>query len=508
MNNELAADALESVRRTPGASALWQRLCTLVRALPPADQARHAERIAALALPGADARWLQCAALAYLTRDTRWFAAQAALVDGALPADAAMTLLIRAWNHALTQSPGRADLMRMLDAIGVAAVQGTLAARVPVPPPRAPRAAGTPPRRAAVYAPQINNSRHGGTMFAMGAASVLAKLGLEVRVFTAQEMMVPASAAYIGGAESLPPEPVLPDSLKAYAGGQFQIAMPNAEFSLRLRMEKMGQALHAFNPDVVLFAGFMSPMATALWPHYPMVGLSVHAMPPPVPLDVWLAGEGQQQGPQWQQLPAPRAADFPFRFWPVGTAAPRARELSGLPADAVVLATAGFRLRSDIEPAWRERVLALLQAHPRAHWVLIGSRQGQGVPGLPSHPRIHSFEPQPHLETWLAMSDIYLNPPRVGGGGTVALAMEQGVAVASLAGGDGGDKLGALAAADLDAYFMQVERWIADPAARREAGAALKRRFHERFDLSGAQAQAGLLQACEQAIAAFAQRGS
>ncbi|MBA2672456.1 hypothetical protein, partial [Ramlibacter sp.] len=365
-----------------------------------------------------------------------------------------------------------------------------------------------PPRRAAVYAPQVNNSRHGGTMFALGAASVLSKLGMEVRLFTAQEMMVPASTAYIGGAETLPPEPVLPDSLKAYAGGQFQIAMPNAEFSVRTRMEKIGQALHAYAPDVVVFAGFMSPLATALWPHYPMVGLSVHAMPPPVPLDVWLAGEGQQQGPQWQHLPAPQAADFPFRFWPVGNAAPRSRELADLPADAVVLATAGFRLRSDIEPAWRDRMLALLQAHPRAHWVLIGARQGQGVAGLPSHPRIHSFEPQPHLETWLAMSDIYLNPPRVGGGGTVAMAMEQGLAVASLAGGDGGDKLGALAASDPEAYFAQVERWIADPTARREAGAALKRRFHERFDLSGAQAQAGMLQACEQAIAAFARRGN
>jgi hypothetical protein len=105
------------------------------------------------------------------------------------------------------------------------------------------------------------------------------------------------------------------------------------------------------------------------------------------------------------------------------------------------------------------------------------------------------------------MSDIYLNPPRVGGGGTVALAMEQGVAVASLDSGDGGDKLGTLAAANLDAYFAQAARWIADPAARREAGAALKRRFHERFDLSGAQAQAGLRQACEQAIAAFGARG-
>jgi glycosyltransferase involved in cell wall biosynthesis len=506
MNEELVADALDTVRRTPAAAALWQRLCTLVRALPPARQPQQAARIAELPLAATEARWLQYSALAYLTRDARWLAAQAALVDEALPEDTAMTLLIRAWNHALVHAPERAAFMRSLDAIGLHRVQRTLAARLPAPASPAAPSVRQGLRRAAVYAPQINNSRHGGTMFALGAAGVLSRLGLEVRLFTAQEMMVPASAAYIGGAESLPPEPVQPGSLKTYAGGRFQIALPNPEFSLRLRMGKVAQALHAFAPDVVLFAGFMSPLATALAPHHPMIGLSVHAMPPMVPLDVWLAGEGQRDGPQWPQLPAPEAVDFPYRFWPLGHATPRARAQAGLPEDALVLTTAGFRLRADVEPAWRERVLALLQAHPRAHWVLIGVRGEQPIPGLPSHPRIHLFEPQPHLETWLAMSDIYLNPPRVGGGGTVAMAMEQGVPVAGLAGGDGGDKLGPLAAPDLDAYFAQAARWLADPAARREAGETLRRRYRDRLDLSGAAAQAGMRKACESALAAFAQR--
>jgi glycosyltransferase involved in cell wall biosynthesis len=119
------------------------------------------------------------------------------------------------------------------------------------------------------------------------------------------------------------------------------------------------------------------------------------------------------------------------------------------------------------------------------------------------HARIQYVPTQLSLAPWLAGSDIYINPPRIGGGATVAMAMEQGLPVLTLTGSDGADKVGPWAVASLNAYFAQLANWVGDAAARQRAGAALKARFFERLDVSSAAAQDKLLQACDSAVAAF-----
>ena len=152
-------------------------------------------------------------------------------------------------------------------------------------------------------------------------------------------------------------------------------------------------------------------------------------------------------------------------------------------------------------------MLAFLEAHQDVHWLLIGVpegwQHGWQQSGLSVHARIHGITKQLALETWLAACDIYINPPRIGGGATVAMAMEQGLAVLSLANSDGGDKLGRWAAASVDAYFDQLSDWVGDSTLRQQVGAALKARFDERLDVSSTQAQNGLIDACRAAMAAF-----
>lgn len=104
------------------------------------------------------------------------------------------------------------------------------------------------------------------------------------------------------------------------------------------------------------------------------------------------------------------------------------------------------------------------------------------------------------------MCDIYLNPPRIGGGGALAMAMEQGLAVLTFANSDGGDKVGAQAISSDDEYFARLQAWVTDPVSRRQAGEALRARFHARLDFSGKEPAAGLMQACQKGIALFNQR--
>lgn len=505
LRHQLACDTLESVKLAPTSPVLWQRLSALVNALEVAEQSALINQIVTLSCETSQAQWLRCSALAYLTRDPDWLIRQAALADDATAPDAVMTLLCLAWHHALARTSGRSAFVQLLRDIDAPRLQRLLAARLPGPD--SPRPA-TPGRRlrVAIYTPQVANSRHGGTTFTLNAMSVLARQDVELRTFTAQEATIPDTGSYHGGAESVIQSPVELESLTLNAPGTVQIILPNGEFSLRLRLEQMARAIHAYAPDLVIFVGLMSPLAFRLYAHYPVVGLSVHALPPAVPVDVWLSAQPQGDLLRWPDLPTPHAAHFPFRFWPAGKVTPVDRLSVGLPATAVVLVTVGFRLDTEIAPPWSEQMLAFVAAHAEVHWLLVGVPAGTAPAALPPHPRIQMVPAQLRLETWLAACDIYVNPPRMGGGGAVAMAMEQGLPVASFAGSDGGDKAGTWAVASDEHYFKQLDAWVTDPVTRRQAGDAMQQQFMTELDLSSEQAAAGLMHACHLAIESFNQR--
>lgn len=505
VNHALALDALESVRFSPTSSLLWQRLATLINTLEARERAVLVAAIAALPLAQPLAQWLRCSALASVTRDPAWLVQQAGLVDDQFTADAVMSLLGMAWYHALVGTPGHAGFVQLLRGMDAPRLQRLAAARMSGRGPArtdAPRAR----LRVAVYTPEVSNSRHGGTMLTLNTMGVLLRQGVELHGFSAKEASIPAIGSYHGGTQALSPLPVDAQSLKLADSGNVQFSFPSAEFSLRARFDQVLQAIDAYAPDLVVFVGLLSPLVYRLHAHYPVVGLSVHALPPVAPVDVWLSADAQGEAACWPGVPVPRVFHFPFRFQPMGQAAPLDRAALGLPADATLLVTAGFRLDTEIAAPWSGHMLAFVEAHPDVHWLLIGIPNGEQPGGLPQHPRIHCVAPQPELAPWLAMCDIYANPPRVGGGGSLAMAMEQGLAVATFAGGDGGDKVGGYAVNSIHAYFALLHGWAVDAAARQLAGNELEARFHARLDFSADAAAAGLMQACELAMESFRQR--
>lgn len=505
MSQAFVLDALESVKLAPASSLLWQRLSALGAALAGSERAALIQSIAELPCESIDAQWLRCSALAYVTRDPVWFARQAALADDTTATDAVMALLGLAWYHALARTPEHTGFVQLLRNIDTPRLQRLVAARMSGAAP-ARRGVHGARLRVAVYTPEVANSRHGGTTLTLNTMSVLARQGVELHGFSAKEGSIPAIGSYHGGAESLASLPVDTESLKLSTSGNVQLTFPHMGFSLRSRFDQIMQAIDTFAPDVVVFVGFMSPLVYRLHAHYPVVGLSIHALPPVAPVDVWLSADPQGDAACWPGVPAPQVFPFPFRFWPTGPATPVDRASTGLPIEATLLVTAGYRLETEIVPPWSGHMLEFVEAHPEAHWLLVGVPEGQSPAALPAHPRIHLIPPQSRLEPWLAMCDIYVNPPRMGGGGALAMAMEQGLAVATFAGSDGGDKVGGYAVDSSEEYFALLRAWVGDRVVRQQAGGALKARFHERLDFSGEAAATGLMRACDLAIESFQQR--
>lgn len=501
----LALDAFESVRLMPTSALLWHHLSALVNALEGDERAACIKAVADLPCHAREAQWLRCSALAYLTRDPVWFRRQAALVDATTPTDAVMSLVQMAWYHAVTRAVGHGGFVDFLQDVDVPRLQRLVAEHLNGDTPVRSTQQGSR-LRVAIYTPEVANRYHGGTTLTLNTMSALNHQGVELHAFSAKEMSIPAIGCYYGGTQFLTHLPVDTESLRLNTSGSLLLTLPDTEFSLRARFSQMFHAINAYAPDVVVFVGFISPLVYSLHAHYPVVGLSVHALPPVAPVDVWLSADPDADAVCWSGITMPQVVHFPFRFWPVGQAVPRERATSGLPAEATVLITVGYRLGSEIAPPWSENMLAFLEEHPGVHWLLVGVSAGQSPVHVAAHPRVHLVGSQSNLAPWLAMCDIYVNPPRVGGGGALAMAMEQGLPVATFAGGDGGDKVGSYAVELSDSYFALLRTWVENGALRKQVGQVLKARFHERLDFSCEAAATGLMRACKLALESFQHR--
>jgi glycosyltransferase involved in cell wall biosynthesis len=149
-------------------------------------------------------------------------------------------------------------------------------------------------------------------------------------------------------------------------------------------------------------------------------------------------------------------------------------------------------------------MLDTLARHPQLKWVLVGGA-GTLPPALTSaNPeQLRLLAHRTDLPSLLRCCDLYVNPPRLGGGLSVGEAMAEGLPVLALAGGDAGSKLAGMAQDNEAAYFDELEALLASPERRAHMGAAMQH-FGRELDL--ANSGPSLMQACLLAQQRFRER--
>ncbi len=269
-------------------------------------------------------------------------------------------------------------------------------------------------------------------------------------------------------------------------------------------------SIDAFDPDLVLFVGLHSGLIGTLYKKYPILALGTNSIAPMVPSDVWLtAQEKLADGvsrPLWDAaLPESQAWYHPYRVRRKVAGADFSRASLGLEGNDVVLVSVGSHFKERIGGAWAQRMCALMAAHPRLVWLILGGA-GELPPALNALPRerLHLIAHTPLVLEMIAASDIYVNPPIMGGGFSVAEAMSLALPVVAFADADGGDKIGSAAAADIDAYFARLNALIASPELRKAGGEAMRKRFDTELDLE--RSGPSLLGACTLALDRFHRR--
>jgi glycosyltransferase involved in cell wall biosynthesis len=507
----LLFDAVERVIANPSAAEPWHALAKAMAKVPELPIRRQAlKRLLVHTPTEGSAGFLRETLLFSATRDIRHLSAASRLLYRIAPysPDRVAAFLNFAWGTLLVGSPGREGFLPLLKAANFHSLTTALGRHIAPGLPRLPVRTVSAVRSVAVIAPHLSNLDHAPTALALNHAALLRQQGFAVQVLSAQEQHVPDMGGYFGGGESTT---IAPPDRRGWRGMMpdgVSLVLGDSRFSLPARWNRLATLLVKFDPDLILFAGFQSPLVLPYFHARPVAALSLHTIPPPLPHDVWLCADEARAGTDdatWAPvLPASEAWHYPWRLALKPVREPLSRETLGLASKSLALLSVGDRLVHEITPGWGTAMLRFLDAHPDAEWLLVGG-EGTLPPALGAgHPRVKTLRHHPDIRAICGCIDIYVNPPRMGGGFSVATAMAEGRPVASHAGSDGGDKIGALASADDAAFFARLERLATDAGERRATGEALRARYAQTLDL--AAAGPSLAAACERALARYRSR--
>ena len=493
ISSVLLIDSLNRTLHNPGASQRWHALMDAYGGETQEDikakvRAALEAGVPRQGIPG----FLLCTFLFEVTGDVSRLTEAAALLQTITPLDPdrLMAFAVYIWGVFISRGGGRADFVDILRKMGVPQIVSSLgmqvATRARVLFPSRPVEAI---RKVALVAAYLGHESHAPTPLALQHARQLRDLGYEVALFSPQDLRVPDMADYFGNNARLTTRPPDLAELRASVPHGVEATVSDDRFSLPRRWEDLLLSIVRFDPDLVMFVGLNSPLVSGLYQARPVLGLCVHAMQPMAPADVWLTADKAQAGiagALWAPFFPPALGHYhPFRIRLKAAGANLARAELGLRDDAVILLSVGARLHSEIDGPWAARMVALLQRHPKVQWLLVGgaAHRPAALAALPEE----QLRMQPHREDIRGVTriaDIYVNPPRVGGGFSVAEAMAEGLPVMSMKNSDGGDKIGDAAASDLDAYFADLEALIADAALRRSRGNAMRTLFAQTLDLA------------------------
>lgn len=499
----LLLDALERSLKEPQCAPRWHALMKIW--LETTDSTAQRSVLDALeAMPDSEPRTdiLRLTFLAGASGESRFENAAAVQVLAAEPSDPDRLAAFMAfqWLSALQNLESRAEFTNALSAARLPEMAGRLMqdAVQLLPPGFLPRVTQTI-ERVAIVVPYVGHRFHTPSTMAVEQAAVLAREGCQVRLFSAQELMPPGASLFRGDGRELKLPPLDARAWASILPPGVGMTISDDRFSLPGRWRNLMPMLSEFNPDVVLLVGLFSPLAAALHTVRPLVGISVNTVAPIAPLDVWLTADAEAAAREsWGgTFPPALPLAHPWRVKRSNKQWPITRAELGLDETAVIWLTAGFRLEHEIKGEWASRMAQLASRHPRVVWLLIGG-DGKLPPALQSVAgRVRALATRDDLPGILRNCDIYVNPPRMGGGFSVAEAMAEGLPVTSFAGSDGGDKVGELSLPDMNAYMERLAALTENPDLRTDMGRVLRQRFAERFDVEASGP--ALLAACRRA---------
>ena len=502
----LLGDALQQTIANPTASYRWHSLMGLyAQSNDESVQSFVRQRLLDTVPKEGIAGFFMMTLLAELTKEQCYIAEAGRIVQDILPYDMERVAShsVFEWGRALAKVGDRSDFVTALRDAGlpeIMACQGRhLVDTLPT------NLASRPIvniARVAVVVSYLSCAGHTPTVLAMQYASIFAGMGIEVHIFSSQELRIAHMGDYLGNRGVLNTPPPDMDELRTLIPPSVSVTMGREHYSLLLRSQHVLGKMVAFDPDLVFFIGLNSSLIAPLFQVRPVLGLCVHSIPPMAPVDVWLSSDktlDQQKSDLWSpSMPEAFTCYHPYRIRLKPISSPVTRSTYGIDAEAIVLVSVGYRLGSEIDGEWAQQMVTLLAQHTEVVWLLVGVSQClTALQAIPST-NIRLIDKSEDVRSIYRICDVVVNPPRLGGGFSVAEAMAEGLPVVSFADSDGGNKVGVHAVRTSEEYLNLLSALIDSTDLRHSIGASMKSIFSNTLDLD--QSGPSLLAACEQTL--------
>jgi len=513
LNIMLLRDAAAQTIANPGASHCWHRLKDYY--LQTDNESIKKELIEHLILKTPDessAGFLRSTWLASMLNDDTHLAEAARILMNIVPfdPDRQVAFLSYAWARILSHANTRTVFVQAIRDAFFPEILHKLGQHLTQQTAARPLARNVERiRKIAIIIPYLSAYPHAPTAMALHQARILMEQNIEVALFSCLDLAVPGMTHLLGAGESTTMGVF--DSAKW--GSQCVPGMAVYQgleyFSVMTRWTDMLSHISSFDPDLVMSVGFYSPIIAPLFEARPVLGLNIHSVAPLDPCDVWLCASQEDAGKAhatWgSRLTNSIGWHHPYRIKRKPSTSALSRQDLALPEAALVLISIGYRLEKEITGAWATRMIDLLKSNPRVIWLLVGG-QGKTPPALEQAPaqQIRVLCEHGDMPAVLQCCDIYVNPPRMGGGFSAAEAMAEKLPIVTYADSDGGCKVSSSAAGNETEYFSRLAALIASKDMRKQEGAAMQTLFSNTLDLD--KSGPSLLAACDLALQRFTQR--
>lgn len=505
----LIFDTIDRIIASPTASHCWNQLLKLLQIYRHPSNIANVENALFGKIPVSGlASFYRGMVFVLLTSEARYLEMAGRALHGLRPIDPdrIAAFVHVCWQISLRDATNRIDFTTLWNFACIPeclALLDTLEDHVatdsPVIAPKSPQI-----KRITIIAPQLINLAHPPTRMVLEQAAILLQLGIGVSIFSCQEELVPDLGPLLGCEEDMAPPALNVAGWEKYLSQDVDIRNSDSRFSLRRRWHDMRTLVKAAQPDLVLFVGLQSGLIRLLAKEFPILALGTNSVKPLVPCDVWLCSDDMLCNKLNSTLTQSAAWFHPYRINRRTPLFPSSRAELGIGIHAIVFITLVGRFNT-IRAEWAQRMVTVLHQHPNVVWHVVGD-QGNMPAALSAAPA-NQLSVRPNYADpvgLLRLCDIYINPPRMGGGFSVAEAMAEGLAVVSFRDSDGGDKVGDEAVDSMDEYFSKLDLLVGSPSARQQQGRKLKARFDQHIDL--ARSAPSLLAACQLARERFFQR--
>ncbi|HEY0837802.1 MAG TPA: tetratricopeptide repeat protein [Azospirillum sp.] len=235
-----------------------------------------------------------------------------------------------------------------------------------------------------------------------------------------------------------------------------------------------------FDPDAIVAFGASNVIADLFAATRPVVCLPTSSGVPNTQARVVLGYDGSDEAGGWPADLRDRFRPFSFGWTPPPTGATPSRAERGLPANGALFVVVGNRLDHEVDAAFLGMLDAVLDRLPDACVAFAGGvdRLPGRVVALRNAARVRCLGHVDDIRALYRIATAQLNPPRQGGGGSVAFALAEGLPVVTLGTGDGGRVAGpAFTVAYGAAVVERCAALAGDAAFRHEQAEAAYARF-------------------------------